>query len=144
CTFISPQATTIEYAASDGVNPQTDGPLQVRNAFIVADEDGANGNLVAAIVNTTDKRQTLTVEVEGLEPLTVQVPTEETVSLGADAGPLRTAGLDALPGSTVTVYFQSGDELGDGIEVPVLDGTLPYYEDLVPAEASPEEDASSG
>jgi hypothetical protein len=135
CAFISPQATTIEYAASDGVNvPASDGPLDIRNAFIVATEDGSNGNLIAGIVNTTDKSETLTVEIEGLEPLTVRVGAGETVSLGADAEPLLIEGLDTMPGATIEMYFQSGDAGGATAEIPVLDGSLPYYADLVPSE----------
>jgi hypothetical protein len=141
CTFISPQATTIEYSASDGVNiPDSEGPLDVRNAFIVATEDGSTGNLIAAIVNTGDQRETLIVEVEGLDALTVQVPAGGTVSLGADAEPLRIDGLDTMPGATVKVYFQSGDATGATAEVPVLDGTLPYYADLVPEPSDEDEE----
>lgn len=133
CTFITPQSTEVKYSASDGVNiSDSDGPLQIRNAMVIATEDGATGNLVAAIVNDTDDAETLTVEIEGLEPLTVRVGAGDTVSLGADAEPLRIDDLDAMPGSTVEIYFQSGDATGASAEVPVLDGTLPYYADLVP------------
>lgn len=138
CTFISPQATTIEYAASDGVNvPDSDGPLDVRNALVIATEDGSTGNLVAAIVNPTDERATLTISLADGEPLTVTVPAGKTVSLGADDEPLRLADLDSIPGSTVEIYFQSGDSTGTKVEVPVLDGSLPYYKDLVPAGVKP-------
>jgi hypothetical protein len=135
CTFISPQATTIEYSASDGVNVfDSESPLDVRNVFIVANEDGSVGNLVAAIVNPTDERATLTIGVEGNEPFTVTVPAGDTVSLGADTDPLRIVDLDTMPGSTIELHFQSGDTLGTKTQVPVLDGSLPYYTDLVPSD----------
>jgi len=134
CTFISPQSTKIEYSPSDGVNvPDSDGPLDVRNVFIVATEDGSVGNLVAAIVNPTDTRSTLTITLPGIDPFTVTVPAGGTVSLGADEEPLRIVGLDTKPGATAEVHFQSGDGIGTKTEVPVLDGTLPYYADLVPS-----------
>ncbi|KJQ55322.1 restriction endonuclease subunit M [Microbacterium sp. SA39] len=135
CTFISPQATTIEYSASDGVNvSDADGPLDVRNAFIVATEDGSVGNFVGAIVNPTDEKATLTIALAGIDPLTITVPAESTKSLGAEDGeePLRIVDLDTKPGATVEIHFQSGDSTGVKTEVPVLDGTLPYYADLVP------------
>jgi hypothetical protein len=134
CTFISPQATTIEYSASDGVNvSDSDGPLDVRNAFVVANEDGSVGNFVAAVVNPTTEKATLTMRVAGIdEPLTVSVPAGKTVSLGADEEPLRIDDLDTLPGATIEIHFQSGDGAGTKTEVPVLDGSLPYYADLVP------------
>lgn len=135
CTFITPQSTEIQYSASDGINiPDTDGPLQIRNAMIIANEDGTVGNLVAAIVNDTDQNEVLTIEAEGLAPLTVRVGAGDTLSLGADAEPLRIDDLGAKPGATVELYFQSGDATGATAEVPVLDGTLPYYADLVPTD----------
>lgn len=133
CTFITPQSTEIEYSASDGVNiADSDGPLKIRNAMVIATDDGATGNLVAAIVNSTDNAEMLTVEIEGLEPLTVRVGAGDTLSLGASAEPLRIDDLDTIPGATVEIYFQSGDATGTSAEVPVLDGTLSYYADLVP------------
>lgn len=136
CTFITPQATSIDpYNVSDGVNvPDSEGPLDIRNTMIIATEDGSTGNLVAAIVNTTDKAEVLTVEIEGLEPLTIRVGAKDTVSLGANAEPLRIDDLDSIPGSTVAAYFQSGDAAGSVAQIPVLDGTLAEYADLVPSE----------
>jgi len=135
CTFITPQSTEIKYSASDGINiPDSDGPLEIRNAMIIATEDGSTGNLIAAIVNPTDKAATLTVEIEGLDPLSVRVGAGDQMSLGANAEPLRIDDLDTMPGATVQMYFQSGDATGATAEVPVLDGTLPYYADLVPEE----------
>lgn len=133
CTFITPQSTQIEYSASDGVNvSDADGPLDIRNAFIVATEDGSVGNFIAAIVNPTDERATLTLSVDGIDSFTVTVPAGDTVSLGADADPLRIVDLDTKPGATIEVHFQSGESTGVKTQVPVLDGTLPYYTDLVP------------
>ncbi|MGP6172284.1 DNA modification methylase [Microbacterium sp. A196] len=134
CTFLTPQATSIDpYNVSDGVNvPDSEGPLDIRNAMVIATEDGSTGNLIAAIVNTTDKAEVLTVEIEGLEPLTVRVGAGDTVSLGATTDPLRIDDLDTMPGATIPMYFQSGDATGSVTEVPVLDGTLPEYADLVP------------
>ncbi|GAA1161803.1 DNA modification methylase [Microbacterium oxydans] len=138
CTFITPQSTKTEYAASDGVNvSDEDGPIDVRNALVVATEDGSVGNFVAAIVNPTDEKATLTVTVEGVDPFAITVPANDTVSLGSDADPVRIVGLDTKPGATVEIHFQSGDSTGVKTQVPVLDGTLPYYSDLVPSEKAP-------
>nr|WP_314844912.1 DNA modification methylase [uncultured Microbacterium sp.] len=137
CTFITPQSTEIQYSASDGVNVFDDSPIDVRNAMIIATEDGSTGNFVAAIVNPTDEKATLTVTIEGLDPLTVTVPAKGRISLGATEEPLRIEDLDVTPGSTVEMHFQSGDAAGTKTQVPVLDGTLSYYSDLVPSEEKP-------
>ena len=133
CTFITPQSTKIEYAASDGVNvSDQDGPIAVRNALIIANEDGTVGNFVGAVVNPSQDRATLTVSLEGGDPFMITVPAGGTVSFGADEEPVEITGLDTRPGATVAMHVQSGDSAGVTTEIPVLDGTLPYYSDLAP------------
>lgn len=137
CAFSSTQATTIPYSPAEGVNvPDTSGVLEVRNALIVADEDGVDGNLVMAIVNSSDATETLNIEFgedgEG-GSATVRVRGGEVLSLGAEGNdPLLLEGIDSKPGTTLPVFFQSGDGAGALIMVPVLDGALPYLADLVP------------
>ncbi len=138
CNLVAPQATTIDYSASDGVNVPESGPLQVRNALIVADEEGTAGNFVAAVVNDTTEAQTLRLEVgEGSSAISasVNVPAGRTLSLGDladDVEPLALEGFEGAPGSTVPVFFQSGDGEGALVQVPVLDGALEYLSPLAP------------
>jgi hypothetical protein len=137
CAILSTQATTIPYSPGDGVNIPDSGPLQVRNVLIVSEGDNAEGNLVAAVVNPTEEAHTLNIELgEGAsaETATVRVPAGETVSLGAPDGepPLPLERIDGAPGSTVPVYFQSGDGEGVLYQVPILDGALDYYGELLP------------
>lgn len=138
CTFITPQSTTNEYSASDGVNVSDAGPVVVRNALVVADAEGTAGNLVAAFINTSASSQTLSVQLEGQQAQTFLIPAGETISLGTPgrdgvAKGLALEGFAGKPGSTVTMFFQSGDELGTLVQVPVLDATLPYYSYLAPS-----------
>ncbi len=134
CAMISTQATTIQYSAADGVNVFGSGPLDVRNAFLVTNVDGADGNLVAAIVNDTDQSATLRLEVgDGRIPATVRVPANTTVSLGdGETEPLLIEGIDTAAGADIPVFFQSGDAEGTLEDIPVLDGTLSYLVDLAP------------
>jgi hypothetical protein len=137
CQAITPQATTIDYSPSDGVNiPDTEGaPLQIRNALIVTDGAGERGNLAAAIVNSSDADETLTLDW-GDETATVQVPAGSVVSLGSDdVDPLLLESIDTIAGATLPVYFQSGQAEGVLTEVPVLDGCLAHLEALVPGRA---------
>ncbi|MDE0547133.1 DNA modification methylase [Microbacterium sp. C7(2022)] len=132
CNMIAPQATTIEYAAAEGINVPDSGPVEVRNAFIVATEDGAQGNFIAALINDTDSAQTLNIELDGGISETVRIPAYTTISLGADAEPLLIDGLDALPGTAIEGYFESGGTGSPLVDVPVLDGALDYLAPLVP------------
>ena len=138
CAFITPQGTTVQYSPSDGVTIPDSGPLKVRNALIVSEEDGGPGNMIAAVVNETDESHTLHIELgEGAsaQEITVRVPARSAVSLGNPAGdtpPLEIDAVDGPPGATVPVYFQSGDAEGVLWQVPVLDGALDYYGELLP------------
>jgi len=132
CSMIAPQATTIDYSASDGVNIPPSGPLDVRNAMVIADESGTAGNFIAAIVNDTDEPQTLVFGF-GDDTTTLRVPARERISLGVDGEePILLEDIDTLPGATLPMSFQSGDGEGVRTEVPVLDGLLPYYTEFVP------------
>ena len=61
------------------------------------------------------------------------MPANTTVSLGtAETEPLLLEGIDTLPGANLPMYFQSGDAEGVLFDVPVLDGSLDYFGDLLP------------
>jgi len=134
CSMISPQATTIGYSAAEGTNVHGAGPIEVRNAQIVANDDGSEGNFVAALINQTEDTHTLNIEFgEGGPSLSVRVPANTTVSLGSEEDePLLVEDLDALPGTDITTFFQSGDSEGALVSVPVLDGSLSYLAPLAP------------
>ncbi|GGH43542.1 DNA modification methylase [Microbacterium album] len=134
CAAITPQATTLMYSPSDGVNvPDTDGAaVKVLNAVVIADEQGADGNLVAALVNASDSSARLNVDWGG-QSLTITVPANDTLSLGTgDVEPVLLEGIDTPAGATIPMYFQSGDGEGVLVQVPVLDGCLDHFADLVP------------
>ena len=134
CAMLSTQATTLPYSPADGVNVPDAGPLLIRNALLVTDEEGEDANFLAAIINPTDESQSLTLEFGEEDPIsqTVRVPANTTVSLGVTDDPLLIEGLDAQAGSDVLVYFQSGDDEGVEAAVPVLDGELDYLSEFVP------------
>jgi hypothetical protein len=133
CAMFSTQATTIPYSPADGVNVPNNGPLDVRNVVIIADEEGTDGNLIAAIVNTTDEAQTLSIEYGDGSSQSIRVKPNQVLSLGSDdTKPLLLEDIDTMPGATLPMYFQSGDAEGVSVEVPVLDGSLEYLELLAP------------
>ncbi|WP_447943376.1 DNA modification methylase [Microbacterium aurum] len=133
CSMISPQATTIDYSPAEGVNLMGTEPLKVRNALLVANESGTEANFLAAIVNDTDSAETLLVGIDG-DTQRVRVDAHSTVSLGFDgADPLLFEKIDAVPGTDVEMTFQSGTGEVVSSRIPVLDGTLDYLADFVPA-----------
>lgn len=133
CSMISPQATTIPYSPADGVSVPASGPLKVRNALLVSNDAGSQANLLAAVVNDSADAETLIVGVDG-STQRVRVPAHSAVSLGFEGtDPLLFTGLDTRPGADVEVSFQSGDGETVVQSIPVLDGTLDYLADFVPA-----------
>lgn len=135
CDLIAPQETLRIVTASDGVNGKV-GSVDVRNAMIISD-DGKVGNLVVTLVNQGDTPHLVTIK-QGDDIKVGQV------SVGA--GTLRSIGgptekrltiehLDTKPGALHKVYFQYGDEPGVQLNVPVLDGSLPEYQDYAPTSA---------
>ncbi|GIT81652.1 hypothetical protein LLS1_33210 [Leifsonia sp. LS1] len=143
CGLIAPQATTKHYDASDGVSGNV-GTVDVRNAIIVTDASGGTvGSLVVTLVNTgsTAQRVAVTAGDKSSDPAYVTVDAGQTKKIGTD--PESTSGnvfftpFSALPGSLYPVYFQYGDQTGMQLQVPVLDGGLAEYKDLVPPTVLP-------
>lgn len=132
CTFMTNQATKMVYSASDGVNIADTGPVAVLNAMVIANDEGTAGNFIGALVNTSTSAQTVTIDVEGLSSIEVEVPAGERVSFGADTDPLELDGFAVKPGSVVHMIFESGGVASARTAVPVLDDTLDFYSDLAP------------
>lgn len=128
CAFITPISTDVPYSPSDGINiPVSSGPLQVRNALIVANDDGSKGNLVAAIVNSTDSAETLSLDIGDTGTKRIRVPARSTISLGtAETDPLPIQNLGSKPGTTLPITFQSGGATGVTVMVPVLSAVGDY------------------
>jgi hypothetical protein len=143
CGFFAPQATTKHYDASDGVSG-TVGQIDVRNAIIVTDTSGGTvGNLVVTLVNNDTKSHRVEIEAGDSATSTafVTIQPGQVKQLGtkpeASTGNVLLSNFTALPGSLYPVFFQYADETGVQLQVPVLDGQLPEYKDLVPPSIVP-------
>jgi len=138
CGFVAPQATTKHYDASDGVSGAL-GQIDVRNALIVTDGTSKVGNLVVTLVNTGTKSHRVAISAgdQRTPASSVTVEPGEVKIVGAtpdkaSASNVFLLNFTALPGSLSPVYFQYGNETGVQLTVPVLDGGLSEYKDLVP------------
>ena len=134
CTFFTPQATLKHYDPSDGVNSSV-GDLQLSNALVLT-ENGKNGNLLLSALNPTAKDVTLTVQWDaGLDKDTISIdlPAGKTTQIGyGDDGQEFLASIQTDAGGLLPLYFQYGDKPGKQLQVPVLDGSLPQYSELLP------------
>lgn len=134
CNLYAPQATTIQYDASDGVSGNV-GDVGVRNVIVLS-EDGETANVLVSLVNQGDAPVSLNVQYEaasGKVTQTITVNGNSVVSLGAEDAPaLVLENVDVAPGTLFPIFFQYGEETGVEVLAPVLDGTLITYSTLLP------------
>ena len=106
----------------------------MRNALIIADADGRQGNLVATLVNNSDTDQTFGLDWDGGN-VSIPVPAGETLRLGATDDAELLNGINSTPGSDLLAHAQPGDADGVEIHIPVLNNCLTEYSDLAPNDA---------
>jgi len=112
------------------------GELALRNIMLITNDAG-EGNLVMTVVNSGANDVSLTVQyTDGGSQInkTIDVPSAPALlRVGDDPGAaVLFSGSDVIPGGLAPIYFQYAQNPGELVLVPVLDGTLPEYELLVP------------
>jgi len=123
CTFITPTASRIDYAPSDG----TQATLQNGNGHAAL-----FGSLVNRGVSSTSVKLQYTDATtnEKKEVFYTLLP-QQKLDFGYNGASALNFNLGGKPGQTVTVFVVAGTETGVAMNVPVLDGTLSEYSDLV-------------
>lgn len=130
CDLIAPQDTKYIQETATGVNGDI-GPIFIGNAVLLTKHSSSFASLVATLVNQgTSSEDVRIVTHAGSETVTVKA--SESVQVGTPDGETVTFdGLGAQPGSLAPVTFQTST-MTETLEVPVLDGSLPQYQNLVP------------
>lgn len=145
CTFFAPQTTLKPYDPSDGVNTQI-GEVYVRNVLLLT-EDGKDASLLLSVVNETDNGQSVQFQYEGTDGDGTTGKVDKSVFANAGTATsvgghgenqIVLTGINAKPGSLFPVFVQYGDQTGKQLLVPVLDGTIKPYDELLPS-AAPED-----
>jgi len=137
CSTTNDITTEKPYSASDGVRASL-GDLTAENLLIVAAAADGPGALQGALTNRGDDAVTVEIEVGGSSER-VRVAADETVLLGGEDGEEVVLDAPGEPGSTVDLTLTTSAAGSQTVPVPVLDGTLPEYADLVPEEVVVEE-----
>jgi hypothetical protein len=139
CTFFTPQTTLKPYDPSDGVGGQV-GNVQVRNAIILT-KDGEHASLLVNLINDGDTDANVKLQYDGLNDKGLPARVNHRIFVGG--GDVTSIGakndtklyltlVDAKPGTLFPLYFQYGSKGGEELLVPVLDGTLDSYKNLLP------------
>ncbi|HEU0207233.1 MAG TPA: DNA modification methylase [Pseudolysinimonas sp.] len=130
----APIASLKPYDPSDGVSTKV-GQVKVLNALVLS-KSGTDGNLMFSAYNPTSELIQLNVQYGAGADRTTEHATlqpDATTNFGyGEQGQFLLTGIDVKPGSLAHIYFQYGNEEGSQLAVPVLDGSLPQYQNLLP------------
>ncbi|SFS01326.1 hypothetical protein SAMN04487783_0538 [Agrococcus baldri] len=130
CNILTPQATTIDYDASDGVSGST-GTVEIHNAMLIGEPDGDALNLA---VTFTNEGEATVVEVR-VDDEAQQVRVSEGVTTFGfpDEEQLIFPQTGELPfGSLRNVSFQADGAQPAGLGVPMISSEALGYETLAP------------
>ncbi|MFC7404448.1 hypothetical protein [Georgenia alba] len=137
CATMNPITTAEPYAPSDGVRVPIRSDLVVENLMVLTEADGETGHLLGAVVN----RGTEAVEVsftfgESGAPIPVTVEPEATVNF-TEAG-ITVDQVEVPPGAVLPSVVATSQDGETTTRVPVLDGTIPPYDDFLESAQSGE------
>jgi len=133
CSATNPIATQQVHNVTDGQQAVLSEDLAVQNLTVFTSGEGEAGTLVAALANKGREDLEVTIQAEGADAVSVDVPARGTVFLGGENGEeVELDSVAAAPGALLAIEFSSAQGGSVTIDAPVLDGTLPEYADLVP------------
>ncbi|PQZ85966.1 hypothetical protein CQ018_19495 [Arthrobacter sp. MYb227] len=136
CGAINEQATTFQYAASDGIVLNV-ADLEVRNLMFVTKSATDEARVLGSVVNNTASAQTLELKL-ATGSVTIPVAAKSVVKLEDAANKTVLSSTGVIPGeqakTTLSVSTSSDQAL-----VPVIDGTLKEYRQYVPGGFDPSE-----
>jgi hypothetical protein len=134
CTFMNPIASRIDYAPSDGTQASLEN-VDARNFMYLSDGQG-HAALFGSLVNrgldsaSVKLQYTDASSKETKQAYFTLLPSQK-LDFGYNGTSALNYDLGGKPGQTVTVWVSAGSETGKEMNVPVLDGTLAEYTDLV-------------
>jgi hypothetical protein len=136
CSATNPITTSEAYNVVDGVQADLGGDVTARNLLVFTSEEGAAGTMSGAVTNQGREDVEVELAAEGADPVTIDVPAGGTVLLGQDDGEdVELDAVGAAPGAHLTVTLTTDQGGSIEIPVPVFDGTLPEYAEMVPEES---------
>ncbi|HWS58705.1 MAG TPA: hypothetical protein VN257_09205 [Actinotalea sp.] len=131
CSATNEITTDADYDASDGVGLEL-GEVELTNILVVTATEGSPGTVLGAVTNRGGSATDVTIGLVDQAGTVLAVPAGATVLLGPDGEAVELDAVPAPPGALVTLAVDSDEGGSTTLQVPVLDGTLPEYADLVP------------
>jgi hypothetical protein len=132
CSATNPITTSFDYDPSDGVSQRL-GDVRVGNLLLLAAEEGGAGTFVGFVANGGGQPASVVIALGGEQSDQIDVPAGQTVLIGPEGDEtVDVEAVPAAPGSKVDVTVTTDVSGAATVQVPVLDGTLPEYADLLP------------
>ncbi|GAB3757174.1 hypothetical protein GCM10027591_06510 [Zhihengliuella somnathii] len=129
CGAINDQATTDEYAPSDGVI-FTAGDLEVRNLMLVTNSADEEARVLGSLINDSDSAASVNLQIDG-SSVAIEVPAESVTQLEDDANKTVVPSAGGEPGAhTMVNVTVNGDAQEES--VPVVNGALAEYRQYLP------------
>lgn len=130
CSVTNPIQTQVVYSASDGARIVVGETIEAKNLLVLTSAQGEPGALIGAVTNRGSQDASVTISVQGAGSQELELaPGESHRFVGEDL--VRFDAVDARPGQTLPITVSSGTEGAVSATVPVLDGTLPEYGEVL-------------
>jgi len=130
CSATNPIQTRVVYAASDGARIVLGDSIEAKNLLVLTAAQGEAGALIGAVTNRGSQDTVVTIDVVGAGRHEVPLAAGESFRfVGEDV--VRFDAVDASPGSTTAITVSSPSSGAVSATVPVLDGTLPEYAEVL-------------
>ncbi len=133
CSITDNIASLQQYAPSDGVSANY-GDVKLRNFIYVV--EGEHRHLIGSIVNSGLKNQTITLQYTDAATgdktnFDVTVLAGQKLDFGFNEQPSLEFNILGVAGGTTSLYILQTGTPAQEVVVPVLDGTLPEYADVI-------------
>lgn len=132
CSTINPITTDMHYQPSDGFEVAIGEDAKAMNLLVISSAAEAPAVLTGTVYNGDFDALDVSFSLDGTTFVDVTVPALGTVVLGPD-GTLVVGTSTAAPGGIAQILIRSDVTGQFAAPVPVVDGTLPEYRDIVEA-----------
>lgn len=130
CSVTNPIQTQTVYSASDGARIVVGETIEAKNLIVLTNAQGEAGALIGAVTNRGSQDAVVTINVPGAGSQDVELAAGASHRfVGEDV--IRFEAVDARPGATLPITVSSGTEGAVSATVPVFDGTLPEYAEVI-------------
>lgn len=129
CSAMTPIQTAELYNAGDGVRVDVSDDVRVENLMVLTDGEGGEGLVFGALVNDSAQEVLMSVTI-GDGGIQLPVLPDGSVLLGSEELVVIPQ-VPAAPGGMVESVVEVTGYGAFEVLVPVLDGTLPQYEEYL-------------